>query len=81
MKPAGVVSSPTKPFAGMSQLFIESPSPVQAFSESAQLPAGGPIAIIIEDVTGSGKTEAALTLAHRLMVSGRASGLYVALPT
>ena len=36
---------------------------------------------ILEDMMGSGKTEAALILAHRLMQSGRASGLYIALPT
>ncbi len=36
---------------------------------------------ILEDVMGSGKTEAALILAHRLMQAGRADGLYVALPT
>jgi CRISPR-associated endonuclease/helicase Cas3 len=69
-------------FAGMLHLFpgIRSPSPVQAFAETAPLP-DGPSLIIVEDVTGSGKTEAALTLAHRLMAEGRANGLYVALPT
>jgi CRISPR-associated endonuclease/helicase Cas3 len=36
---------------------------------------------IIEDVMGSGKTEAALILAQRLMQAGQASGLYLALPT
>lgn len=36
---------------------------------------------LIEDVMGSGKTEAALILAHRLMQANRASGLYLALPT
>jgi CRISPR-associated endonuclease/helicase Cas3 len=36
---------------------------------------------ILEDMMGSGKTEAALILAHRLMQTRRASGLYVALPT
>lgn len=36
---------------------------------------------ILEDMMGSGKTEAALILAHRLMQAGRAGGLYVALPT
>ena len=35
---------------------------------------------IIEDATGSGKTEAAIILAHRLMASG-GSGVYIALPT
>ena len=36
---------------------------------------------ILEDLTGSGKTEAALTLAKRLMSSGRANGIFYALPT
>jgi CRISPR-associated endonuclease/helicase Cas3 len=36
---------------------------------------------IIEDLTGSGKTEAGVILAHRMMASGAAEGLYWALPT
>ena len=40
-----------------------------------------PALFIIEDATGSGKTEAALMLAHRLIAKGRANGLYVGLPT
>ena len=56
------------------------PSPMQDWSRSAELPAG-PALFMIEDETGSGKTEAALMLAHRLMKSRRADGLYVALPT
>ncbi len=36
---------------------------------------------ILEDVTGAGKTEAALILAHRLMAAGKAQGLYFGLPT
>jgi CRISPR-associated endonuclease/helicase Cas3 len=79
---AGVLPSTVRSFGGMSQLFpsINTVSPVQSFAETTQLP-DGPILIIVEDVTGSGKTEAALTLAHRLMAMHRASGLYVALPT
>ena len=57
-----------------------SPTPMQDWTRSVQLP-GGPALFMIEDETGSGKTEAALMLAHRLMASGRADGLYVALPT
>ena len=57
-----------------------SPSPMQKWAETADLP-GGSTLFMIEDETGSGKTEAALMLAHRLMRSGRADGLYVALPT
>ena len=41
----------------------------------------GPALFMIEDETGSGKTEAALMLAHRLMAAHRAEGLYIALPT
>lgn len=36
---------------------------------------------ILEDVTGAGKTEAAVLLAHRLMSIGQGSSLYFALPT
>jgi CRISPR-associated endonuclease/helicase Cas3 len=37
--------------------------------------------VIVEDQTGSGKTEAALLLAHRLMAEKSARGLFIALPT
>ncbi|MBV1928101.1 MAG: CRISPR-associated helicase Cas3', partial [Gammaproteobacteria bacterium] len=40
-----------------------------------------PQLFILEDVTGAGKTEAALILAHRLMSEGLAQGLYIGLPT
>lgn len=40
-----------------------------------------PTLAILEDLTGAGKTEAALILAHRWMVAGQGSGLYFALPT
>ncbi|MBB2188675.1 CRISPR-associated helicase Cas3' [Gluconacetobacter azotocaptans] len=70
------------PFAGIVRLFdhIREPSPVQALLEAAALPSG-PVLVVIEDMTGSGKTEAALVLAQRLMAQGRGSGLFVALPT
>ncbi|MEI6987234.1 MAG: CRISPR-associated helicase Cas3' [Rhodospirillaceae bacterium] len=55
-------------------------SPVQLWAEEVKLPAG-PVLVIIEDMTGSGKTEAGLILAHRLIAEVRARGLYVALPT
>ena len=76
--------SPTlvREFSGISEFIPDgrTPSPVQAFAQAALLP-NGPSLVIVEDVTGSGKTEAALILAHRLMMAGRANGLYVALPT
>ena len=53
---------------------------MQAWAQTVPL-APGPLLAIIEDTTGSGKTEAALILAHRLMAEGRAHGLFFALPT
>lgn len=41
----------------------------------------GPMLVIIEDETGSGKTEAALLLAQRMLVKGKGQGLFFALPT
>ena len=69
-------------FIGASEFIPDGrkPSPVQTFAETAPLPSG-PSLIIVEDVTGSGKTEAAMILAHRLMATRRANGFYVALPT
>ena len=55
-------------------------SPMQEWASKTDLPSG-PALFLIEDETGSGKTEAATMLAHRLMQSGQAAGLYVALPT
>ena len=59
---------------------MAAPSPMQEWARDVELPAG-PALFMIEDETGSGKTEAALMLAHRLIASGAADGLYVALPT
>ncbi|MFD3189009.1 CRISPR-associated helicase Cas3' [Sedimentitalea sp. HM32M-2] len=41
----------------------------------------GPMLAVIEDETGSGKTEAALLLAQRMLLAGKGRGLYFALPT
>lgn len=41
----------------------------------------GPQLAVLEDATGTGKTEAALILAHRMMAAGKARGLFFALPT
>ncbi len=41
----------------------------------------GPTLVIMEDATGSGKTEAALLLASRMMEARKGDGLFLALPT
>lgn len=55
-------------------------SPLQKAACACALPPG-PVMTLIEDVTGAGKTEAALIIAARLMAERRAAGLFFALPT
>lgn len=68
------------PFYSVQSSFGFSPSPLQAWAESVTLH-NYPQLFVLEDVTGSGKTEAALTLAHRLMAMGEVDGFYFGLPT
>jgi CRISPR-associated endonuclease/helicase Cas3 len=79
---AGLSAAPASAFGGIRRLFpgITLPSPIQAWAETIDLPQG-PVLAVIEDVTGSGKTEAALVLAHRLLASGQGHGVFLALPT
>lgn len=74
--------SPIAVFAGTKHLFpfITSLTPLQDWAEKRQIAQTNQM-FILEDVTGAGKTEAAMVLAHRLMESGLADGIYVALPT
>ena len=79
---AGVLPSGISPKTGMKTLFpkINTPSPMQSHVSTCELVDGAQL-FILEEVTGSGKTEAALSLAHRLMKKGLAEGIFVALPT
>jgi CRISPR-associated endonuclease/helicase Cas3 len=59
-----------------------SPSPLQTFADSVALPVSPEsLLFILEDETGSGKTEAALTLASRLVSAGFGRGVFFSLPT
>jgi len=75
----GALPAPLASFAQVSGMDAP-PSPVQHWAETVTLPKE-PSLIIIEDVTGSGKTEAAQMLVHRLMEMGLGSGAYWAMPT
>ena len=79
---AGLISSRVSSRVGLTNVFPElaTARPVQFWAETVALP-DGPALFTIEDGTGSGKTEAALVLAHRLMAAGRSNGLFFALPT
>ncbi|MFC0224924.1 CRISPR-associated helicase Cas3' [Serratia aquatilis] len=61
--------------------FIERLTPLQQLACDIKIEADGAQLMILEDVTGAGKTEAALILAHRLMAQSKADGLYIGLPT
>ena len=60
--------------------FILKPTPLQQFAQTVDIPQS-PQLFILEDVTGAGKTEAAMVLVHRLLSQGLAQGVYVGLPT
>lgn len=59
---------------------IAVPSPLQDWARAVPL-ASGPQIHLLEDVTGAGKTEAAVMLVHRLMAAGCADGFFIGLPT
>lgn len=79
---AGMGSVPLRVECTLSDLFpkITSPTPLQAALGSLDI-SGGPGLCVVEDLTGSGKTEAALLLAQRMIAADQADGVYVALPT
>jgi CRISPR-associated endonuclease/helicase Cas3 len=82
VRESGLIPASPSSAGGLRALWPElaTPTPLQALAESVELE-DGPHLFVIEEVTGGGKTEAALVLAHRLMEKGAASGLYFGLPT
>ncbi|WP_300498481.1 CRISPR-associated helicase Cas3' [Marinobacter sp.] len=67
-------------FTGVKSFFGFAPTPLQSWAEGVDI-SESPQLFILEDVTGAGKTEAAVTLAHRLLSQGCAEGVYFGLPT
>ncbi|OEY65570.1 CRISPR-associated helicase/endonuclease Cas3 [Marinobacter sp. X15-166B] len=81
LKAAALDQAPkVAPFQSVEYHFGFEPTPLQAWAEQVDLN-DSPQLFILEDVTGAGKTEAALTLTHRLMEAGAADGFYFGLPT
>jgi len=65
----------------ITQMFdYEQTTPLQMLAEQMPISKNGNL-FIVEEITGAGKTEAALMLAHRLMTAGYADGLYFGLPS
>ncbi|HIF9354087.1 TPA: CRISPR-associated helicase Cas3' [Photobacterium damselae] len=67
-------------FISIQHHFGFEPTPLQQWAQTVPL-SDSPQLFVLEDVTGSGKTEAALALTHRLMAQGVADGFYFGLPT
>lgn len=59
---------------------IKTLTPLQKYLSEIELK-NSPHLFILEDATGSGKTEASLILAHRLISQGLGLGVYIGLPT
>lgn len=79
---SGVLCPPVKVGKTLQDFFpvIKTPSPLQAWVSTVHIP-GEPQLYLLEDITGAGKTEAAMMLAYRLMEAGQADGFFVGLPT
>lgn len=79
---SGILPSPISLNSEMKTLFpeIEVPSPMQEYVSTCPVVKRAQL-FILEDATGSGKTESALCLAHRVMMQGTAHGIYFGLPT
>jgi len=80
---AEVISSSVSSVCGFAHLFpayVNSPTPLQSLCNETEIPRGSQL-WILEDVTGSGKTEAAMTLVSRIFSNGDGEGCFIALPT
>ncbi len=79
---AGIIPPPAhKPMPlGVLFPYIEQATPLQRTCAEIEL-VDEPQLFILEDVTGAGKTEAALMLAHRLIAADQGRGVYIGLPT
>jgi CRISPR-associated endonuclease/helicase Cas3 len=79
---AGLSEQRASPWAGAHAYLpgLAELTPLQQYAATVGLGAG-PQFFLLEDVTGAGKTEAALLLCHRLLSHGNAEGFYFGLPT
>ena len=80
LRDRGLLPARPAPWRGVAPLVAPNqPTPMQVAAATVALP--DPFLAILEDTMGSGKTEAALALAHRAMADGLAHGMFVGLPT
>lgn len=79
---AGLCERTVRPDACFSRIYpaISTPTPVQTFCDTVELE-GGPTLVVVEETVGGGKTQAAITLAARMMARGMGAGVLLCLPT
>lgn len=82
VRESGLATARPATHVGVRRLFPRLPglTPLQGLADTLPL-SDFPQLVIVEEVTGAGKTEAAVALAQRLIASGAADGFYFALPT
>lgn len=79
---SGVLAPPIKTGKSIRDFFpaIEKPSPLQSWATTVKISECSQL-YLLEDITGSGKTEAAMMLAYRIMEANQADGFFIGLPT
>jgi CRISPR-associated endonuclease/helicase Cas3 len=79
---SGITPAAIEKGRSLKELFekIQEATPLQQWAVSVVIPQA-PQIFLLEDVTGAGKTEAAMMLAYRLMEQGLAEGFFIGLPT
>ena len=84
LKNTGILPTKPAPRKNFKELFIDSfdlePRPLQRLWQETKIP-NHPQLFILEDLTGSGKTESSLLLANQLLSAQAVNGIYFALPT
>ena len=86
VRETGALAAETGPGRDFASLFPmlpsgATPTPLQIYALEEAVRRDGPQLHIFEDLTGGGKTEAAVACVHALLRRGEYDGFYVALPT
>ena len=79
---SGILKASIEQGRTLKELFpkIQHATPLQQWAMTVDIPQSAQI-YLLEDVTGAGKTEAAMMLAYRLMEQDLAEGFFIGLPT
>lgn len=80
VREAGLVPAPPRAMGSFASLYPGwTPTPLQSLVDGIKLP--GQFLVLIEETPGGGKTEAAMTVAARVVARGTSCGVFFGLPT